>query len=270
MAFTEKPPILQGSPEDQIRALRDYLFRMANSLEPVITGQAATTGTTVTRKRADGTVVTETGSAAKADTEAVRKSAAELRALIIKHANELQHEIDIKVEEYDERYLAQSDFGTWERGLSSTIETSAQGVLESYGLTETTISTITGDMQDYFTQIDGEIRRGYIADPDNNNEYVFGIAISSQLQFVAGEEEQNGGYTYYELVGNQTFGLYTASGWQFWVNGRKQGYFNSEDNKLHVRNIVADDSLQIGDDWQIKSFHDSRELEFVYVGSGGT
>lgn len=266
MAFTEKPPILQGSAEDQIRALRDYLFRMAGSLETVITAPAVGTGTTVRHTRADGTIVTETGSAAKADTEAVRKSAAELRALIIKHANELQSEIDTKVDEYSASVIARSEIGDWEVDLNSKIETSARGVVESYGFQES-ISSTQNQMQDYFTRINGEIRRGYLEDPDNPGQYVFGIAISSNLQF-SGTSQDKDGYTYYELEGNQTFGLYTASGWQFWVNGRKQGYFNSEDNKLHVRNIVADDSLQIGADWQIKSFPASHELEFVYVGGG--
>lgn len=268
MAFTEKPPILQGSPEDQIRALRDYLFRMAGSLETVITAPAVGTGTTVKRTRADGTVVMETGSAAQADTDAIRRSAAELRALIIKSANDLQAEMDTKEETYNGRFLAQDDFQTWELDLDSRIQTNAQGVIESYGFQESITST-QNQMQDYFTRIDGEIRRGYLEDPDNPGQYVFGIAISSNLQF-SGTSQDKDGYTYYELEGNQTFGLYTASGWQFWVNGRKQGYFNSEDNKLHVRNIVADDSLQIGDDWQIRAFPESQELEFVYVGSGGT
>ena len=418
MAFIEKPPILQGSTQEQLRALRDYLFRMASSLEAAATAPAVGTDTTVMRTRADGTVVTETGSAAKADIGAIRKSAAELRALIIKHANDLQNQIDTielttfyvkyadaftgdyptdmynapkasteymgvcssasttaptspaaytwskikgnqgekgtpgepgtngqttylhikysddgetftvnpetgvrdgetpgafigmysdfeeldsavfadyewhrfaddeelksmindketyllnyidgKDETYRGLFLAQSDFGTWERRLDSRIQTNAQGVVESYGFRESINSTQT-QMQDYFTRIDGEIRRGYLEDPDNPGQYVFGIAISSNLQF-SGTVQDKDGYTYYELVGNQTFGLYTASGWQFWVNGRKQGYFNSEDNKLHVRNIVADDSLQIGTDWQIKAFPDSQELEFVYVGGDG-
>ena len=269
MAFAEKPPILQGSAEDQIRALRDYLFRMANSLEPVITGQAVTMGTTVTRRRADGTVVTETGSAAKADTDAIRDSAAELRALIIKHANELQSQIDTKVDEYSASVIAKSEIGDWEVNLNSKIETSAVGVLERYGLEERTISEMQGQVRDYFTQIDGEIRRGYVADPDDNNKLVFGIAISSRLRFVAGEEEPKDDYTYYKIDSGQTFGLYTSDGWQFWVDGHKRGYYDSNDQKLHVKDIVADDSLQIGADWQIKSFPASHELEFVYVGSGG-
>lgn len=419
MAFTEKPPILQGSTQEQLRAIRDYLFRMASSLETVIAAPAVGTGTTVTRTRADGTVVTETGSAAKADTDAIRKSAAELRALIIKHANDLQNQINTielttfyvkyadaftgdypsqmynapkasteymgvcssasttaptspaaytwskikgnqgekgipgqpgtngqttylhikysddgetftvnpetgehdgetpgafigmysdfeeldssvfadyewhrfaddeelksmindketyllnyiegKEETYKGLFLAQSDFGTWELNLDSRIQTNAQGVVESYGFQES-ISSTQRDVKDYFTRIDSEIRRGYLEDPDNPGQYVFGIAISSNLQF-SGTVQDKGGYTYYELVGNQTFGLYTASGWQFWVEGHKRGYYNSSDQKLHVKDIVADDSLQIGTDWQIKAFPDSQELEFVYVGGGGT
>ena len=31
MAFTEKPPMLTGTEQEQIIALRDYLFRMASS-----------------------------------------------------------------------------------------------------------------------------------------------------------------------------------------------------------------------------------------------
>lgn len=31
MAFTEKPPMLAGTEQEQIIALRDYLFRMATS-----------------------------------------------------------------------------------------------------------------------------------------------------------------------------------------------------------------------------------------------
>lgn len=263
MAFTEKPPILQGSPQDQIRALRDYLFRMVSSLEPVITAPAVGTDTMVRRTRADGTVVTETGGAAKADTEAIRKSAAELRALIIKHATELQAEMDTKEEEYNGKFLAQSEFGEWEQTLDLRIQTNAAGVLEQYGLEETTVS----EMQDYFTRINGEIRRGYVADPDDSNKLVFGIAISSNLQF-SGTSQDKDGYTYYQLNSGQTFGLYTSSGWQFWVDGHKRGYYDSADQKLHVKDIVADDSLQIGADWQIRAFPDSQELEFVYVGRG--
>ena len=33
MSFTEKPPMLRGSPQEQINAIRDYLFRMVGSLD---------------------------------------------------------------------------------------------------------------------------------------------------------------------------------------------------------------------------------------------
>ena len=424
MAFTEKPPILQGSTQDQLRAIRDYLFRMASSLEAAATAPAVGTGATVRRTRADGIAVTETGSAAKADTDAIRKSAAELRSLIIKHANDLQDQIDTielttfyvkyadaftgdypsqmynapkasteymgvcssasttaptspaaytwskikgnqgergipgqpgtngqttylhikysddgetftvnpetgehdgetpgafigmysdfeeldstvfsdyewhrfaddeelksmindketyllnyidsKDETYKGLFLAQSDFGTWERSLDSRIQTNAQGVVESYGFQES-ISSTRREVEEYFTQMDGQIRRGYIENPDypdnSSDEFILGIAISSKLQFTTELPKSDGTYEYYHLESGQTFGFYTAEGWQFWVDGNKRGYYNSLDQKLHVKDIVADDSLQIGTDWQIKAFPGSQELEFVYVGGGGS
>ena len=51
------------------------------------------------------------------------------------------------------------------------------------------------------------------------------------------------------LAPGQTLGLYTATGWQFWINGSKRGWFDSEDGMLHVANIVVEDKLQIGDGW---------------------
>lgn len=424
MSFVGMPPLLTGDPRKDNQLQRDYLVRLARSLEPVITAPAVGTGATARRTRADGTAVTETGSAAKADTEAIRKSAAELRSLIIKHANDLQDQIDTielttfyvkyadaftgdypadmynspkasteymgvcssdaptpptdaevytwskikgeqgergiagqpgangqttylhikysddgetftinpdtgeadgetlgafigmytdfaeldstvfsdyewhrfaddeelksmindketyllnyidsKDETYRGLFLAQSDFGTWERSLDSRIQTNAQGVVESYGFQES-ISSTRREVEEYFTQMDGQIRRGFIENPDypdnSSDEFILGIAISSKLQFTTELPKSDGTYEYYHLESGQTFGFYTAEGWQFWVDGNKRGYYNSLDQKLHVRDIVADDSLQIGTDWQIKAFPDSQELEFVYVGGGGT
>ena len=59
------------------------------------------------------------------------------------------------------------------------------------------------------------------------------------------------GYTYYYLNAGQTFGLYTSTGWQFWIGGVRRGWFSSEDSMLHVSNIVVENRLQLGADWEI-------------------
>ncbi|MBR2583265.1 MAG: phage holin family protein [Oscillospiraceae bacterium] len=62
-----------------------------------------------------------------------------------------------------------------------------------------------------------------------------------------------GGVTYYELTPGQTLGLYTSSGWQFWINGVRRGWFSSQDSMLHVSNIVAEEKLRAGPDWEISA-----------------
>ena len=58
---------------------------------------------------------------------------------------------------------------------------------------------------------------------------------------------------YHELAPGQTFGLYTSAGWQFWINGVRRGWFSSEDSMLHVANIIAEDKLRAGSDWEIST-----------------
>ena len=61
------------------------------------------------------------------------------------------------------------------------------------------------------------------------------------------------GLKYYELAPGQTLGLYTATGWQFWVNGSKRGWFDSRDGRLHVISEVVEDGLQLGADWAVST-----------------
>ena len=82
------------------------------------------------------------------------------------------------------------------------------------------------------------------------HELHLGIAIAENLQFT-GQTAERDGNTYYRLSSGQTLGLYTAAGWQFWINGQLCGYFSSADNMLHVANIVADRSMRFGADWEI-------------------
>ena len=99
------------------------------------------------------------------------------------------------------------------------------------------------------TGLGGQIRRGIIEDPVTHEMHL-GIAISETLSFT-GQTQSVGGVTYYERTPGQTLGLYTARGWQFWINGVRRGWFSSEDSKLHISNLVVEEKLQLGADWQI-------------------
>lgn len=243
----ERPPILQGSAEQQLAALRDYLFRLAGSLESVQSAQTISVS-----------AATSAGSAAAV--EKIKQNARELKALILKTADTITAEMDSREEEYRGYFLAQSEFGEFEETLDLRIETNARNVVESYNYAASIRA-----VQDAYTQISGEIRRGFLNDPDHPGETVFGIAISSSLRFTGAHPEERDGSVYYELEGRQTFGLYTATGWQFWIEGHKAGWFDVGDRMLHVANVYVEDNLSFGNTWRARKTG-ADEFEIVYVG----
>ena len=198
----------------------------------------------------------------------------ELQAIIEAGDAAVMRYVDSKTEVYNELYVAQSDFGTFQENVTSMIETTARGVVEQYdyGSSIESVQDSINLLQSYYTSINGEIRRGIVEDPDNPGEYVTGIAIAQALKF-SGEcgptdpLNPGDGYTYYYMNSGQTFGLYTSVGWQFWIDGYKKGWYNSQDGMLHVANVLVEQVLQLGSSWQLKASADGTEFEFLYVGS---
>jgi len=229
----EIPPQLQGSPEQQLLAMRDYLVRLAQSLEQVGSSDVA---------------VSAAKSAAKAAQEQtaqqVRSTANSLKALIIKTADEITEYTDARVENFESLYVAKSDYGTYYNQIETQVTQTARDTVETYHYTEA-----IGELNAYLTDLNGQIRRGVIEDPETHEVHL-GIAISEQLSFT-GQTQTEGGLTYYELAPGQTLGLYTSTGWQFWINGVRRGWFSSEDSMLHVSNIVVENRLQLGSEWDV-------------------
>lgn len=99
------------------------------------------------------------------------------------------------------------------------------------------VTSIVNDLINYKEIINGEIRRGYLTDPDDGST-VFGIAISSSLSFTGAERtnanDPNDKAIYYELNEGQTLGMYTSTGWSFWIDGKKVGWFDSKKKELNT------------------------------------
>ena len=249
----EYPPILTGSEQQQLLALRDYLVRLAKSME---TAETAASGKD--ERAAAGTAPAKKAGAGDEEEKlaALRRNAANLRALIVKTAGEaetLALELGAVRQDMESRYLARSDFGAYMEQVKTSFTAAARGVVESYDFASL-IEAVNerADALDLFmTAIRGEIRRGLITDP-GTGETVMGIAIAENLQFT-GQVHEEDGLKYYELSPGQTLGLYTATGWQFWVNGSKRGWFDSRDGRLHVISEVVEDGLQLGADWAVST-----------------
>ena len=94
----ELPPVLSGSTQQQIAALRDYLVRMAQSLQTV---------QELTEKRTDSGI----SSAKNALSANAAKQAASLKSLIIKTAGVIRSSIEELETELHSSYVAESEFG---------------------------------------------------------------------------------------------------------------------------------------------------------------
>ena len=253
----EYPPLLRGNAMQQLAELRDYLVRVARESDNEI---VATINAEAPRIIRDAAKSTGSGSGSGAGSTAgdAMDHMERLRALIVKTAedsrerdNVLQENIGALGYEMRQSYLARSEFGEYQQEVLLLIDATARQIVESYGFLEQIRATQAelGEMGQEFAayelEISGQIRRGFLEDPDTH-QTVLGIAISQRLQFT-GQELTDGGWVYYELSPGQTLGLYTSTGWQFWVNGRKVGWFDSSDGMLHTVSQVVEEQIRLGD-----------------------
>lgn len=243
----ELPPMLTGSADEDLRRLRGYLLRLTDELSAA--ERAA-------EDRAATVEKTAAGSAAAAGSGAAReigRSAARLRELIIKTADEVESRADSRFDSLSSQYLARSDFGSYAESISAQIEQTARRTVESYSYAESIseLSERAAEAESRVEALSGQICRGLITDGETGETHL-GIAIAESLSFT-GQTHTENGLSYYVLSPGQTLGLYTSSGWQFWIGGVRRGWFSSADGMLHVSAIAAESSLRLGPDWEMSA-----------------
>ena len=244
------PPMLSGSTQQQLGQLRDYLVRIVRQL-PTETQLREAVNKSVETTARRGTVETA---------KAAQEQAGALKALIIKTADVIEHEMDLLETTLTGSYLAKSEFGTYLETNEAYIRATARGVVEEYNFT----SQIETASEQIMTAIRGEILRGFIPNPAYNDDpahepqYIFGIAVAERIIIVTDEDDPDRTmlidgeeYSKIDMAATGTLGLYTSTGWQFWIGTQKAGWFDSKDGMLHVPNIVVESSALFGDSWLV-------------------
>ena len=161
--MVEYPPILRGDSRNQLAALRDYLVRLARSLE-----EGALTVSTGTGNGTGSGRAAASGNANPAQVSASTENEARLRALIVKTANTVREEVERLGLELHGDYLALSDFGSYRETMQAQFEATARQVVESYDF-EGELEALNqrfGGVDSALTSLRGEIRRGVITDPE--------------------------------------------------------------------------------------------------------
>ena len=253
----DMPPVLQGTPQQQLQEIRNYLVRLARQQQQEASGAVVQNSTTVKKvggKKLDDKTMQE-------ELEALQQRANALRSLIKKTADETYQEaVGASESIMQELYVARSDFGVVQEEIYTRIEETARQIRESFNYEQ--LAASVDNLEQYITLIDGEIRRGFI---EVNGVINFGIVISSRNVFAANEQtytpegETN---VYYELDTGDCFGLYTATGWQFWRGSEKLGWFDTSDGQLHVNNINIESNLIMGA-WRLTNNGTAWGLKYV-------
>ena len=121
----ELPPILSGSAESQLRALRDYLVRLSQTLPTETTQPAAAQTGAVSPPLAAARAVDSnpTGSGQVTPSNYPR-----LRALIEKTAGEIYSHVDAINRQLRADYVARSELGEFEERVTAGMEATARGV----------------------------------------------------------------------------------------------------------------------------------------------
>lgn len=249
------PPSASGSAEQQLVEVRNYLFRMVRQLN---TAASETTSAAVVSSSRNGVVMGSSGSSS-ATQEAIQQQVTPLRELILKTANNVKAYADEINTKLESNYIAESDFGKYKQEVSREIIERAENTVDNYFKTSDVYTTLKKEV----TNIQGQIQRGFI---EVDGEPKFGIAISNNLS-VTSEERTEDDKVYKKISDNQSFGLYTAEGWMFFLDGVRVGWFSSADGLLHVSDLTIENEFIMGS-WKMAASANGWGIKYVGVTNG--
>lgn len=257
MSFrVETPPALRGEPEQQIALMSSYLYRLSEMLNVALNSLSTGSYTSATEVQA-----AKAGSAAKVqDTDAVVASYNELRGLINNTSIYVHSEIERISTELERQYVAISnDWGTFQENISSSIEATAEGIVQSYGY-DAEIQTLHDEaagFSAYKISTEGYIRQGFI-DYDENNIPIVGIAIGQGL---TSSTVTINGVDYQKIDNTASCAFYTASKVSFRINGQEVAYVSNR--KLYIGDVEITGSVVLGGKWMIGA---SNGLSIKWIG----
>ena len=251
----ETPPALRGEADQQLRDLSSYLFRLSEMLNVALNSLTAGSYNSAT-----GTQPTKSGSTAVQPDDAAVASYNELRGLINNTSIYVHSEIDRISTELERQYVAISDdWGTFQENISSSIEATAEGIVQSYGY-DAEIQTLheeAAGFSAYKISTEGYIRQGFI-DYDENNIPIVGIAIGQGL---TSSTVTVNGVEYQKIDSTASCAFYTASKVSFRINGQEVAYVSNR--KLYIGDVEITGSVVLGGKWLIGT---SNGLSIKWIG----
>lgn len=243
----ETPKKFSGTEKEQILQVYAYLFRLSENLNIALNNLTADSFAEAEKKN----LLNIGGGTSDGDNDeqaSLANSYRELRSLIINTAEIVRGEMDKLSTQLNSRYEAiSSEWGTYQENMSSSIEATAEGILQSYGYDakiETLQEAAVGFSQ-YIITTEGFIKQGFI-DYDANNIPIIGIAIGQGLTTtkvtINGEE-------YEQIDDTQSCAFYTADRVSFRINGQEVAYISNR--KLYIHDVEITGTVVLKGEWSI-------------------
>lgn len=229
----ESPPMLAGTPAQQLTQMRTYLYQLAERLNVALVE---------IDKKADAATV-NTQSAIQSGEQERSNGYAALRDLIIKTADTVIITRDEINQTLQSEYVAKSNYGTYYEQIEANVKQTAENVLTQYNFDakiEDVSSEIEG-LNNWTAHVEGYIRQGIIGE-DEFGLPVIGIAIGQNLRSL-GRQTVNG-VEYDVLDDTQSCAFYTSTGISFRLGGKEVAYLTNE--KELVTDLVVGSTLTVG------------------------
>ena len=245
----QMPPTLMGTEAEQLVQMHRYLYRLHEQLTQALASENIAVQDLATQQA-------KAVKAAEVDEELTGQYN-RAKALIIKTAGEVRHEMDSIVAELDEKYLAVSEWGTYREQISQEIEATAESVVQSFNY-DAKIESVGTDFENYRIESRGYIQSGIIGFDDDGYP-IYGVAIGRDL---ANKTVTMGGETYETIDMDRNLATYTSDRITFWQNGVAVAYISN--NEMVISKIKILTGFQVGEGkWEISH---SRGFTIKWVG----
>ena len=246
------PPYPNGSVQQQLTQQYSYLFQMAQQLNMAL---AALEGGTVSASggsgpQRKGDAAAASGAASPSDNEQFQN----LKAMIIKTAQQVTRSMEQLEVRLSEEYVAASQFGTYVQRLSAYLEANPEALTQYYSFCSdlaANVAAVEAAFSSYRLDTEGYIRTGIVY--YDGPTPVYGVAVGQNLTTSEIDGRQ--------VVEQNNFrAVFTAQKLSFWQDSTEIAYVSN--NRLYITSITVLDSISIGS-WRMDS---GSGLTFKWIG----
>lgn len=240
------PPQFNGTPEEQIRQVTRYLFRLQRDLNIALDG-------------VDKSISQTAGQTAQTEAQkTTAETAKNLKALIIKTANFVKQEMDSWTQTLEGNYLAISDFGEYREELSQEITATATDIVNRFNYESNLAARVeeleaeNAALKTYKVETEQYTKSGLLY-YDDEDVPVYGYAVGEILTRVTVNGEET-------VRREDLLSTWSSGRLNFWQGGRIVAYYAN--NKMYVTDGEFLNSLQIGD-WIITTSGGDFEIDYA-------